>query len=251
MSFGWRSAGGNGYPAVMHPLLLLWDIDGTLISSGGTGEEALRQALLNRFGVLDDLGDIEIAGRTDPAIALDLCRKHRDHGCEPRELLEAYLEHLALLLPRKKGRVCPGVRELLEWSHAHPEVHNALLTGNIQRGARLKLRQYGLDDFFEFGAFGDDDMDRNRLGPIALDRARAHLKKDFQIGFTWVIGDTPRDIACAKALGCKVLAVATGRYSVKALQTHQPDLVLPDLSQTVAVIAKLESPTADSAADSA
>ncbi len=224
---------------IMHPVLLLWDIDGTLIVSGGAGEEALRQALLNRFGIIDDLGDIEIAGRTDTSIAADICRKHEGHDLEPAELLEAYLEHLPIVLKKKKGHVCPGVGGLLEWSHAHKEVHNALLTGNVKRGAYIKLGHYGLDGFFEFGAFGDDSSDRNRLGPIALDRAREHLKKDFHLESTWVIGDTPRDIQCARVLGCKVLAVATGRFSVEQLRAHAPEIVVADLSGRDALINEL------------
>ncbi len=225
----------------MYPLLLLWDIDGTLIVSGGAGEEALRQALLNCFGVLDDFSDVEIAGRTDTAIIADLCRKYKDHGCETAELLESYLKYLPEVLLQEKGRVCPGIRELLAWSHEHPEIHNALLTGNVKKGAYLKLEYYKLDSFFEFGAFGDDSMDRNQLGPVVLERARIQLSKDFRIESTWIIGDTPRDVACARALGCKVLAVATGRYSVAQLQVYQPDAVFPDLSRIHEVIAHLEN----------
>lgn len=218
------------------PLLLLWDIDGTLILSGGAGEEALRQALLNRFGILDDLGDIEIAGRTDTSITADICRKHEGHDLQQADLLEAYLEFLPVVLKKMQGRVCPGVRECLEWTHAHPEVHNALLTGNIRRGAYLKLGRYGLDGYFEFGAFGDDSPDRNRLGPVVLARAREQLKKDFQLARTWVIGDTPRDVDCGRALGCKVLAVATGRYSVEQLEAHKPEITATDLSRWSALM---------------
>lgn len=225
----------------MHPILLFWDIDGTLITSGGAGEESFRQALLERYGIIDDLGEIEIAGRTDLAIAMDLCRKYQDYGCASAELVESYLERLPILLSKKKGSVFPGVRELLEWSHEHPEVHNALLTGNVKRGAFLKLKHYGLDRFFEFGAFGDDSPDRNKLGPIALERARILLKKNFHIEYTWVIGDTPHDIRCARVLGCKVLAVATGRFSMEQLQTHHPDLALADLSQTHKIVDRLEN----------
>ena len=224
----------------MHPILLLWDIDGTLVSSGGAGEESLRQALLNNFGIIDDLGDIEIAGRTDTSIARDICQKHQTHNLSPTALLEAYLEHLPIILPKKNGKECAGVRKVLEWSHQHPEVHNALLTGNLKKGADLKLGYYQLNGYFEFGAFGDDSMNRDELGPIAMERAKKHLKKDFQLSYTWVIGDTPRDIQCARALGCKVLAVATGRFSVEELKKHQPDLVFKNLSDYQTVIDQVE-----------
>jgi phosphoglycolate phosphatase-like HAD superfamily hydrolase len=224
----------------VHPLLLLWDIDGTLISTGRAGVEALQQALLNDFGIIDDLGDIEIAGRTDTAITADICRKHQQHLFTGSDLLEAYLEHLPLVLPKKNGQIFPGIKDILNWSHDHTEVHNALLTGNVKKGAYIKLGHYQLAEYFEFGAFGDDSIDRNKLGPIALERARSFLKKDFHIEYTWIIGDTPRDIDCARALGCKVLAVATGRYSVEQLQQHEPDLVLPSLSDHKSVITELE-----------
>jgi len=226
----------------MHPLLLLWDIDGTLIQSGGTGLEALRQTLLNHFGILDDLGDLEIAGCTDTSIAMSICRRHPGHGLNPEDFFEAYLQVLPQCLAAGKGRVAPGVHELLEWSHAHPEMHNALLTGNIRRGAEIKLSHHGLMPYFEFGAFGDDSSDRNLLGPIVLERARSWLKKDFHLGYTWVIGDTPRDIACGRALGCRVLAVATGGYSFQELQAARPDAVLSNLSKRDKVIALLEGP---------
>jgi phosphoglycolate phosphatase len=224
----------------MHPLLLLWDIDGTLISTGGGGREAIRSALLNRFGILDDLGDIRMAGRTDISICAEIAQKHQTHSIPSNELLDAYVEELPFFLEKYEGRVHKGVRQILEWSHAHNEVHNALLTGNIKRGAFMKLKKFKLDHFFEFGAFADDSGDRNKLGPIALDRARTLLKKDFHIEYTWILGDTPKDIACARALGCKVLAVATGDYTTTELKSFEPDLVFENLENYKEVIQKIE-----------
>ncbi|MCC7517845.1 MAG: haloacid dehalogenase-like hydrolase [Verrucomicrobiae bacterium] len=221
----------------MRPILMLWDIDGTLLSCR-TGVASLQRALLNGFGVLDDLSRMDLAGRPDTAIAEEIAARHPGHGIDPWELLENYLVELEAMLPSREGIVFPGVREILNWSHEHPEVHNALLTGNIERGAYLKLKRFDLDRFFEFGAFGDDSSDRNRLGPVALDRARARLKKDFALERTWVIGDTPRDIACARALGCKALAVATGSHPVESLM--EADLALRDLSDHCAVIRAIE-----------
>ena len=197
--------------------------------------------LLNQYGIIDDLHDIEIAGRTDTSISAAICRKHHTHGIPPEEFLEAYLESLPSMLRTRKGWVCPGVRELLEWGRGQPEVHHALLTGNVRRGAELKLRHYGLFDFFEFGAFGDDSADRNELGPIVLRRARERLKKDFRLESTWVIGDTPHDIACARNLGCRVLAVATGRFSVEVLQTSNPDFTVANLTGYQPVIERMTS----------
>ena len=223
----------------MPPLLLLWDIDGTLLHSGGAGLEALRQALRKDCGIEDDLQGVEMAGRTDPSIVEEICLRHPGRAPEAGAYLAGYLRELALWLPRRKGRVMPGVRKLLEWAHAHPEVHSALLTGNIERGARLKLAHYRLEEFFEFGAFGDDSADRNELGPIALRRARSRLRKDFHLRSTWVIGDTPHDVACARALGCRVLAVATGRHTAAELEQCRPDATFADLSDHERVIAVL------------
>ena len=217
----------------MHPLLLLWDIDGTLLTCR-TGVDALQRALLNRYGVMADLSLVEMAGRTDTAIAEEIAGQHPGYSVEAGALLEAYLVELEAMLPSRGGTVFPGVREILEWSHEHPEVHNALLTGNIERGAHLKLRRFDLDRFFEFGAFGSDSPNRNELGPVALERARERLKKDFSLEHTWVIGDTPRDIECGRALGCRVLAVATGKYPVESLRGA--DLAVRDLSDHRAVI---------------
>lgn len=220
----------------MRPLLLLWDIDGTLLSCR-TGVDALQRALLNRYGVIDDLSKVEMAGRTDTAIAEEIAGRHPGHSVDPAGLLEAYLEEMEEMLPSRGGTVFPGVREILDWSHEHPEVHNALLTGNLEKGAHLKLRRFDLDRFFEFGAFGDDSPNRNDLGPVALERARTRLKKDFSLDRTWVIGDTPRDIECARALGCRVLALATGSYPLETL--GGADLALQDLSDHRAVIGAL------------
>jgi len=214
----------------MHPVLLLWDIDSTLIWSGGAGEEALRQALLNDFGVIGDLNEIEIAGRTDRAIAQTIVRHFQLQAGSETEFLECYLKHLPDEMSKHHGKILPGVKKLLDYAHEHREIHNAILTGNMRCGAQIKLSHFDLWTYFEFGAFADDDIDRNKLGPIALERARAHLKCDFVTAHTWVIGDTEHDIRCGKALGCKTLAVATGRYSVEQLSSHQPDLVMNDLS---------------------
>lgn len=220
----------------MHPLLLLWDIDGTLISTKGAGRYAIRTALLNRFGIIDDLGYIRMAGRTDSSILQEIANQHPTHNIDLAEFAEAYLELLPESISKHPTVVHPGTREILEWAHEHQEVHNALLTGNLKRGAFIKMEHFGMKKYFEFGAFADDSSDRNKLGPVALQRARDLLKKDFHIEYTWIIGDTPKDIACARALGCKALAVATGDYSVAELKSFEPDLVLENLTDHQKVI---------------
>jgi len=221
--------------------LLLWDIDATLITTGGAGDKALRRVIARRYGVEDDLRDIEIAGRTDAAIARSILAKY---GVSPSHenvgaFLNEYLEGLAGLLPELAGRVLPGVREILERMQSNPERVLALLTGNLRRGAQLKLERYGLWDFFEFGAFADDHHDRNELGAFARQRAREKHGHEFDAALIDVIGDTGHDIRCGKIFGARTIAVATGTWSRAQLAQHSPDFLFDDLSDVDHVIATL------------
>ena len=221
--------------------LLLWDIDATLITSGGAGEKALKRIIEERFGVRDDLRDIEIAGRTDTGIAASILRKYQIEPTAENvaEFLDEYIHHLAKLLPQISGRVLPGVAEVLERLHQNPDRVLALLTGNLRRGAELKLRQYGLWDYFEFGAYADDHHDRNELGAFARARAKEKHSQDFAVARIDVIGDTGHDIACGKIFGARTIAVATGSWTRKQLTEHAPDFLFDDLSQVDEVIAAL------------
>src|SRR4029434_2854641 len=194
--------------------LLLFDIDGTPIHSGGAGVQALMRAFKERFGVDDDLESIEIAGMTDSGIVLSILTRHNIPTTNETmsAFLDSYLHFLSLELPRRKGKLLPGVLELLGRLKTRPHVVLALLTGNVSRGARLKLALYGVWHFFEFGAFADDHRDRNELGRFARARAKEKHGREFAASEIDVIGDTPRDIACGKALGARTIAVATGRW---------------------------------------
>src|SRR5207245_10710740 len=134
--------------------------------------------------------------------------------------LDSYVHFLSLELPRRKGKLLPGVLQLLEKLKSRPHVVLALLTGNLSRGARLKLEHYGVWHFFEFGAFADDHRDRNQLGQFARARAKEKHGREFAASEIDVIGDTPRDIACGKALGARTIAVATGRWSRDELSKY-------------------------------
>jgi phosphoglycolate phosphatase-like HAD superfamily hydrolase len=221
--------------------LVLFDIDGTLLTSGGAGERALRLALKDRFGVDDDLSKIEIAGRTDSGIARQIFQRHGMSATAENlsSFYDGYLHHLALQLPDTKGSLLPGILELLEALAAKPDVALALLTGNLSRGAELKLTHYGVWHFFEFGAYADDHFDRNQLGPFA--RARAFEKHgiEFSLATTFVLGDTPHDIDCGRAFGAKTVAIATGNYTRQELGAHKPDFLFDDLSGASHVIATL------------
>jgi phosphoglycolate phosphatase len=213
--------------------LLLWDIDGTLIWSGKAGEEALIDAMRELHGIETSLQDVDYKGRTDRRIAMMLLEKHGIPLTEDslHQFVEAYLRHLARLLPEKKGWVYQGILEILEQAHQRTDVVNALLTGNMRRGAELKLSHYQVWHYFEFGAFADDSHDRNQLGPVALRRALEEQKLDITPDRIYVIGDTPHDVACGKVIGAKTIAVATGGFTVEELRACEPTAVFDDFRQ--------------------
>ena len=212
--------------------LLLWDIDGTLISTGAAGQGAIVHATAEQFGGDGNLEGVEIAGRTDLAIAHQILQKYGAPVTDEnaRAFLDIYLRWLAEELPRREGRVLPGVRELLERLASKPDTTLGLLTGNLERGAKLKLEHYDLWRFFAFGGFADDHHDRNQLGPFAVSRALAGTGIRFAGSQVDVIGDTGHDIACGKAFGARTIAVATGSWSREQLAKHEPDFLFDDLS---------------------
>ena len=163
----------------MKKRLLLWDIDGTLISTGAAGNRAIELATAERFGGSGDLEGVEIAGRTDSGIAQQILTKYGEPMTDEnmRSFLDLYLKLLAQELPRSKGQVMPGVLELLERAEHRPDTTLGLLTGNLRRGAQLKLEHYQLWHFFAFGAFADDHHDRNELGAFALTRAQEERRE--------------------------------------------------------------------------
>ncbi len=222
--------------------LLLWDIDSTLILSGGAGDLSLRRVVQERFGVTDDFRDIEISGRTDRFIAASILRKYQVEPSDAAvsDFLEHYLRGLHDVLPTVQGRILPGVRELLDRMAEKPDRVVGLLTGNLRRGAELKLRHYGLWDYFEFGAFADDSHDRNELGAFARRRAAEKHGHEFDAARIDVIGDTGHDIACGKIFGARTIAVATGSWSRERLAEHKPDFLFDDFSDTEAVVRALD-----------
>jgi len=212
--------------------LLLWDIDGTLINSGAAGVHALIRATIERFGGDGDLTGVEIAGRTDTSIAHQILEKYGEPVTDDRvnALLDAYVRLLPEELPRRNGRILPGIRAIVQGSSQQPNIALGLLTGNLRRGAELKLGHYDLWQFFPFGAFADDHHDRNALGPCALTRAIEKTATQFAPDHVDVIGDTGHDIACGKAIGARTIAVATGSWSRDRLAAYHPDFLFDDLS---------------------
>lgn len=204
---------------------------------------ALQAALKNVFGLEGSLADIDFAGRTDTWITGEVFRKFdlpataENHA----RLFDGYIAALPTELVNPHARVLPGVREILEAAAARGDIAQGLLTGNRRRGAHAKLEHHGLWEYFDFGAFGDDSEHRNELGPHAVRRAVERHAVDFAADRIWVIGDTPHDIACGKAIGARTLAVGTGGSTVEQLRAHTPTAILENLSDTAAVMLLFES----------
>jgi phosphoglycolate phosphatase len=212
--------------------LLLFDIDGTLISTGGAGVCALKLVIEKRYGVHDDLHDVEIAGRTDSGIAASILKKYgaSETNGNVADFLDEYVGFLEQTISTTDGQILPGMSEILNRMKARPDRVLGLLTGNVKRGAELKLQHYGLWDFFEFGAFADDHHDRNQLGEFARTRAQEKHGHDFDSAQIDVIGDTGHDVACGKAFGARTVAIATGSWSREQLAAHKPDFLFDDLA---------------------
>ncbi|HEY4814796.1 MAG TPA: HAD hydrolase-like protein, partial [Chthoniobacterales bacterium] len=204
--------------------LFLFDIDGTLLTTDGAGRAALKSAGADLFAIQEDLRTINVSGSTDTAIVQDVLRHHSldESTANVNRYLGGYLVWLKQHLASQSGAILPGVISLLDVLAKDGQAIG-LLTGNVRRGAQIKLTAHGIWNRFSFGAFGDDNSDRNQLGPIAKRRAEAALNTEFAAHDIVVIGDTPKDIACARAFGAVVVAVATGRYSLANLSEHQPD----------------------------
>ncbi len=222
--------------------VVLFDIDGTILLSGGAGKRGMEQAFEEIFGVPDAFANIPMSGKTDPQI---LQEAFREHGISAtHEQVEQFKKRYFELLEQNirkdlpnKG-VFPGVKELLLRLKGMDDVHVGLLTGNWRRGAEIKLGYFGLWDYFEFGAFGDDSIDRNELLPFALERFHKMKKTHPEVGpeRVVVIGDTPNDIRCAHVHGARAVAVATGHYSVEELAAKGADLTLKNLENPDIII---------------
>jgi phosphoglycolate phosphatase-like HAD superfamily hydrolase len=213
--------------------ICLFDIDGTLLSSGGAGKAAMETALLEEFALPKLRGQVNYSGRTDRAIVTDLLRLHgiEETSVNRGRFLVGYLRRLPDHLMNATGKgVLPGIAYLLEHLGSRDQVAVGLLTGNIREGARIKLQHYELYHHFSFGGFGDDHHDRDEVAREAWAVVRNRFGPAVLQENVWVIGDTPMDVRCARAIGARCLAVATGFHSVQELDTAKPDLLLPDLA---------------------
>ena len=223
--------------------VILFDIDGTLVLTGGAGVRGMARAFEQVFSVPHAFQTIDVPGRTDMWIlgtALALHRVSADEADRTR-FRDIYLAHLQDELQRpgpRKGTM-PGVGPLLEALQRRDDVYLALLTGNYQEAARLKLEYFGLWRYFRCGAFGDDAPDRNGLVAKALTAIRECGGPVVEPPEVVVVGDTPHDVACAAAGGARSLAVATGGFDADVLRAAGADIVLDDLSDVDGVLRAL------------
>lgn len=252
--------------------LILWDVDGTLVRTGGAGAEVFIAAIERALGVSAHDHGVRMSGKTDPQIAREILAAVAEtatlSGAELDDAIVAVMGHIERELAgaveriRQEGRVLPGVREVLAALHDDPDVLQSLLTGNIAPNAMVKVAAFDLDGYFDWdvGAFGSDHHDRIELVPVAVEKAADRHGRRFGPEEVWIVGDTPRDLACARAAGASCLLVATGRYAVDELTTavdedrgdgagvpegvgatDRREHVLPDLADVDAVLTLLRA----------
>jgi phosphoglycolate phosphatase-like HAD superfamily hydrolase len=221
--------------------LVLFDVDGTLLLSGGAGVRAMTRAFDMLYGVRDAFDGMSTAGYTDSfLLSRALTRAGIDDTPDAHAAFrETYLEVLPFEIQKPgsghKG-LMPGVAALLEEVSRGDQLYPALLTGNYQAAAKIKLAHFGVADYFSWGAFGEDSPERKELARVALQRAEQRAVPPAARQNVVVIGDTPHDVACARAIGARAIAVATGGYSFDELQETGADQVVRDLTDTVALL---------------
>ncbi len=222
----------------------LFDIDGTLLNTGGAGLAAMEAALEQAFGVRLDGQSVPTAGRTDRAIVVDMLRRFDlpTDDAALSKFTRAYFRQLEKTLSQRRGLVLPGVPELLQRLHQLPHVSVGLLTGNFREGARLKLQHYGLADYFPFGGFGDRHLDRDDVAREAWAEVQRRFGDAVTVERVWVVGDTPADIQCARAIGARAVAVGTGILPNELVRAAGPDVFLDDLTDVEGFAALLSEP---------
>jgi len=212
--------------------LVLFDIDGTLVHTGGAGIKAFAKVFQTEFNAHDGFEKLKFAGRTDVSLVREFFKYHNVAETPKNfdRFFERYVFWLDYILAHSQTEACPGVWEFIGALKKLPNPPLiGLLTGNIRLGAEIKLRHFNLWKEFETGAFADDNEDRDLIAAAARDRGRRLLGKNLRDHEILVIGDTPFDIRCGRAINAKVLAVATGGATLDELKHHQPDWAVEDL----------------------
>jgi phosphoglycolate phosphatase-like HAD superfamily hydrolase len=213
--------------------LVLFDIDGTLVHTGGAGTKAFAKTFATEFNLHHGAEKMKFAGRTDVSLVREFFKIHGldESPAHFRQFFARYVFWLDHIVEQSTGGECPGVREFIAGLRALPQPPMlGLLTGNIRLGAEIKLRRFGLWDYFALGGFADDHEDRNHIAVAALERGRRVLGRNLQPQEIVVIGDTPFDVRCGKFIGAKTLAVATGGSTLEELTPCAADWTVPDLT---------------------
>jgi len=220
--------------------LVLFDIDETMLASNGAGRRAIARVLNDRFGVPESAMNVPMSGRTDPEI---LKRMFSKAGLEEKfeahfqDVIEAYLGVLQEEIEKSRYFILhEGVVDLITALLDLESVFLGLLTGNVERGARMKLARFDLNQYFPVGAFGSDSHDRLDLPAIAKERAEAHYKQNFHAHELVIIGDSENDILCAHGFGASCIAVNTGRTSWDELEKLKPQFLFPNLKNTQLIV---------------
>ena len=220
--------------------LLLFDIDGTLVLSGGAGKRAMNRVFEELYGYADVMEGITLSGRTDDKIMMDAYARAgiAFNYPELQRFKVRYFEmiKLEMLVDHNGKRVMPGVAQLLPELQMRDDVYLALLTGNWEQGGRTKIGYFGLDRYFPFGAFSDDSAERTELVPIAVRRFQEFFSFSPEPRDVYVIGDTPADIQCAKPHGVVSVAVAAASHTVEDLRPFAPDVLWEDLTDLPRVL---------------
>jgi phosphoglycolate phosphatase-like HAD superfamily hydrolase len=225
---------------------VLFDIDETMISSDGAGRRAFSRVLEREYAIPEEIGHISMSGKTDPQILKEIfeyAKKPHLHTDETlAEFYKHYLEVLKHEIQASKSYIIhAGIPALLELLEAQQEAFLALVTGNIEAGARLKLEHVKLNKYFPIGAYGSDSANRLDLPEIAVRRANKYFHQDFDKKEVVVIGDSVNDILCAKHYGAKCIAVSTGKTAKSDLEKHSPEFLFNDLSKTEEVVSAIYS----------
>jgi phosphoglycolate phosphatase len=242
-----RTLTTDHWPVTTAPRVILFDIDGTLIKAVRRPEYrgAMREILVSVFGTFGRIGEVEFAGKTDLAIYREALESESISFEDIRGRLPRVEAAMVELMDRMATsgdvyRLCPGVLDLLAALSADQRFVISLLTGNVERLAEAKLRVAGISHYFqERGAFGSDAEERDHLPAIAAERINLSRAAQLPAHRFIIIGDTPRDIYCARHFGARVVAVASGQHTLDQLREHSPDVLLPDLADTVSVVALL------------
>lgn len=215
--------------------LILFDIDGTLLITGGAAKKAFVRAVQDTYGVVGRLETFPFDGKTDPQIIRIVLKEagvaESVIEAKLRDCLNLYVKYNEEELPRAtKAVLYPGVRDVLELLSKDERITLGVLTGNVEQGAKQKLAMFDLARYFVFGVYASDSADREELARLALQRAAEVTGHRFEPQETYIIGDTEFDISCARAIGARAVAVATGNSGVERLGSFGPDLLFRDYS---------------------